>query len=127
MRFHDIATLSALSAMLSRPPLPWFVYSNLLQNCYIVSADHSQTPRISRDTAFSCTLYVQTYLRATRRKLLLVSCMTILFFLLANHQMRHHATHKVGCPPDDLSSTCLARACHGLNSTQNTCTENIIL
>ena len=24
-----------------------------------------------------------------------------------------------------LSSTCLARACHGWNSTQNTCTENI--
>ena len=26
-----------------------------------------------------------------------------------------------------LSSTCLAHACHGSNSTQDTCTENIIL
>ena len=31
-RIHDIATLSTLLAMFSPAQLPWFVYSNLLQN-----------------------------------------------------------------------------------------------
>ena len=32
-----------------------------------------------------------------------VSCMTMFFFFLklANHQIRHQATHKVGCQPGD--------------------------
>ena len=30
-----------------------------------------------------------------------VSCMTILFSKLANHQIRHQATHKMDCQPGD--------------------------
>ena len=78
--------LSALSAILSPAPLPWFVYSNLLQN-------------------FSRPFINQTH--------------------LTWHSYFMHVVPVVVSYA--LSSTCLARACHGWNSTQNTYTENIIM
>ena len=57
-----------------------------------MSADYSQTSGTLRDTAISCTLYAQTYVLATCGKL------SLKFYIV-----------------------CLVRACHGWNSTQNTC------
>ena len=52
-----------------------------------------------------------------------MSCMTILFSKLANHQIRHQATHKEGCKPAGdctwslQSSSGGYAGMYGLNST----------
>ena len=66
--------------------LPWFVYSNLLQNVSR-SFINSSAPC---NMAVSCTLYVQTYVLATRRK---STCLTG-----ACHGLKQYTKH-LSCTP----------------------------
>ena len=85
----EISQSRDLSAMFSPAPLPWFVYSNLLQN-------------VSRSFINPTDLTWHGYFMHVVRADIRTS----------------HVSYA-------LSSMCLACTCHGWNSTQTTCTENI--